>query len=169
MKGKVIIVLLLMTFVLGFMIGRHYPLHLPTEPVKVRVDTLLIHDTIKSVKPIYVERRVVDSVYVPVCSACSDDGTDGTDGTEMVLMEREQVVWTDSLSKVYASGVMPQVDSVIHTIPREIITIEKVMPVKVKTHWGIGVQVGMGATLNNNQVKVSPYVGVGVSYNIISW
>jgi hypothetical protein len=37
------------------------------------------------------------------------------------------------------------------------------------THWGIGVQAGYGATLSNNTVKLAPYIGVGISYNIITW
>lgn len=37
-----------------------------------------------------------------------------------------------------------------------------------KTRWGIGVQAGYGAVLKQD-VRLYPYIGVGVSYNIIRW
>jgi hypothetical protein len=37
-----------------------------------------------------------------------------------------------------------------------------------KTRWGIGVQAGYGAVLKQD-MKLYPYIGVGVSYNIIRW
>ena len=83
--------------------------------------------------------------------------------TLYVILEREQVRWEDSLSVVYASGVMPQVDSVIHHTENLIITKE--IPVIKKTRWGLGVQAGVGA----GKGGLTPYVGVGISYNLISW
>ena len=64
---------------------------------------------------------------------------------------------------VYASGVMPQVDSVIHQTQSLIITKE--IPVIKKTRWRLGVQAGVGA----GKGGLTPYVGIGVSYNILSW
>ena len=85
--------------------------------------------------------------------------------TLFVLLEREQVTWEDSLARVYASGVNPQVDSVIHFTQEMVITKEiPVIQVK-KTRWGIGVQAGAGVGKDG----LTPYVGVGVSYNILSW
>ena len=58
---------------------------------------------------------------------------------------------------------MPQVDSVIHHTNQLIITKE--IPVIQKTRWGLGVQAGMGAGMGG----LTSYVGVGISYNLISW
>lgn len=44
-------------------------------------------------------------------------------------------------------------------------TVERVVTQKVKNRWGLGVQVGYGAS----EQGLSPYIGVGVSYNIFTW
>ncbi len=132
---------------------------IPGEPPTPRVDTLVIRDTFVVTEPKYVTRRVVDSILVPV-----HDTTKIRD-TLYAYLGREQVTWEDSLARVYASGVNPQVDSVIHFTQEMVITKEiPVIHVK-KTRWGIGVQAGAGVGKDG----LTPYVGVGVSYNILSW
>jgi hypothetical protein len=75
------------------------------------------------------------------------------------------VTWEDSLSRVYASGVNPHIDSVIHFTKDLIITKDiPVIQVK-KTRWGLRVQAGVGAGKDG----LTPYLGVGVSWNILSW
>ena len=123
------------------------------------VDTLYIHDTIKVTEAVSVEKTVVrtDTVVVPVDRIIKE-----TD-TVYVLMEREQIRWEDSLSVIYASGILPHIDSVFHYRTQMIITKE--IPVKVRSRWGIGVQAGYGVSRDG----LSPYIGVGVSYNLLSW
>ena len=150
---------MVVTFVSGVIIGRNHPQKLPTEPVKTKVDTLVIHDTTMSYKPIYVDRVKLDSVLVPVVDSVK------IHDTTFVYLEREKITWRDSLCEVYASGINPQVDSVRHFQESRIITIEKTIPVKVRSRWGLGVQAGMGACKDG----LTPYVGVGLSYNIVSW
>ena len=142
---------------LGFLVGYRCPQNKPVEPIKERVDTLVIRDTIKVTEAISVTKRVVDSIPYPVTDTLM------LRDTLYVFLKRDQLRWEDSLSVVYASGVMPQVDSVIHHTKNMIITKE--IPVIKKTRWGLGVQAGVGA----GKGGLTPYVGVGVSYNIISW
>jgi hypothetical protein len=85
-----------------------------------------------------------------------------------VYLDREQVVWQDSLSRVYASGILPQIDSVQHYITERIVTKEVTIHVKKPCKWGVGVHAGYGVQLGD-QVRTAPYIGVGVSYNILSW
>lgn len=146
-------------FAFGFLIGKDYHLKLPVEPIKTKVDTLVIYDTITQIEPISVERRVVESVLVPVVDSVM------IHDTLFVYLDREQVVWQDSLSVVYASGILPQVDSVKHFVQDRYITIETQIPVKVKSHWGLGVNAGYGIGKDG----LSPYIGLGLSYNILSW
>ena len=143
--------------ILGFLLGRICPQNKPVEPIKERVDTLVIRDTIKVTEAVSVTKRVVDSVYVVATD------TLWLRDTLYVYLEREQIRWEDSLAVVYASGVMPQVDSVIHHTNQLFITKE--IPVIKKTRWGLGVQAGMGA----GKGGLTSYVGVGISYNLISW
>ena len=148
---------------IGFLIGQQHPQKSPVEPIKEKVDTLLIFDTITLTKPIFVEKIQLDSVYMPVTD------TLWKHDTLYVYLEREQIQWQDSLCRVYASGINPQVDSVTHFVQETIITREIPVPVKVKSRWGLGIQVGYGAGVNGKQVYLTPYVGVGISYNILSW
>ena len=148
---------------IGFLIGQQHPQKSPVEPIKEKVDTLLIFDTITLTKPIFVEKIQLDSVYMPVTD------TLWKHDTLFVYLEREQIQWQDSLCRVYASGINPQVDSVTHFVQETIINREISVPVKVKSRWGLGIQVGYGAGINGKQVYLTPYVGVGISYNILSW
>ena len=148
---------------IGFLIGQKHPQKSPVEPIKEKVDTLLIFDTITLTKPVFVEKIQLDSVYMPVTD------TLWKHDTLYVYLEREQIQWQDSLCRVYASGINPQVDSVTHFVQETIINREISVPVKVKSRWGLGIQVGYGAGVNGKQVYLTPYVGVGISYNILSW
>ena len=47
---------------LGFLVGQRRPQNKPVEPMKERVDTLVIRDTIKVTEAISVTKRVVDSI-----------------------------------------------------------------------------------------------------------
>ena len=142
---------------LGFLIGQRCPRNGGGETPTPKVDTLVIRDTIKVTEAVSVTKRVVDSIPYPVTDTLM------LRDTLYVFLKREQLRWEDSLSVVYASGVNPQVDSVIHFTRDQIITKE--IPVIKKTRWGLGVQAGVGA----GKGGLTPYVGVGVSYNLLSW
>ena len=131
----------------------------PLEPTKIKVDTLIVRDTIMQYKPIFVDKIKVDSVLIPV------KDTIVIRDSVYIYMDREKITWRDSLCEVYASGIMPQVDSVRHFQEYKYITIETQVPVKVKSHWGLGVNAGYGV----GKGGLTPYVGVGISYNLLSW
>ena len=110
-------------------------------------------------EPVLITKRVVDSVLVPV------KDTIHLRDTMFVILDREQVAWEDSLAMVYASGILPQVDSVIH-FTREMVITKEIPVIRLeKTRWGVGVQAGFGAYKGG----LTPYFGVGLSYNILSW
>ena len=143
--------------IICFLVGQRCPRNGGGETPTIKVDTLVIRDTFKVTEPIYVTKRVVDSIPYPVTDTLR------LRDTLYVFMEREQIRWEDTLAVVYASGVNPQVDSVIHHTQSLIITTE--IPVIKKTRWGLGVQAGVGAWKGG----LTPYVGVGISYNLLSW
>ena len=153
------LLILACVFLFGFLIGQKHPQKSPVEPIKTKVDTLVIRDTMMCYKPIYVDRVKLDSVLVPVVDSVK------IHDTTFVYLEREKVTWRDSLCEVYASGIMTSVDSVRHFQEYKYITIEKQVPVKIKTHWGLGVNAGYGV----GKGGFTPYIGVGISYNLLSW
>ena len=152
---------------IGFLIGQKHPQKLPVEPIKEKADTTSITYTKTFTKPVFVEKTKLIHIRVPVPVPVTD--TLWKHDTLYVYLEREQIQWQDSLCRVYASGINPQVDSVTHFVQETIITREISVPVKVKSRWGLGIQVGYGAGVNGKQVYMTPYVGVGISYNILSW
>lgn len=157
--SAVIIVALALSFVAGQRDALNR-LVLPQEP---KVDTLFIYDTIVSEKPIYKEKRITERILVPVTD------TIRVKDTLYLYAEREQIHWKDSLSDVYASGIDVNVDSVLHYVPMKVVTETTEIIIKMKPKWSIGVHAGYGAFANNGQIATSPYIGVGVSYNLFSW
>ena len=155
---------LIIVMIVSYLIGRNDGRIKAESAIVEKVDTLLVFDTITQYKPIYEERTIVKKELVPVPVTDTLWKTD----TMYVYLEREQVVWQDSLSRIYASGILPQVDSVQHFIKERVITRERTIPVKQKCRWGVGVTAGYGLQIGR-EVKGSPYIGVGINYNIISW
>ena len=144
------------------LIGYKYGLKSAVRGETESVDTMYVYDTITQYKPIVTERIKLKEVLVPVTDTLWQHDT------LYVYLEREQVMWQDSLSRVYASGILPQIDSVQHFISERIVTRELTQIVKKPCRWGVGVQVGYGIQLGE-QIRTSPYIGIGVSYNILSW
>lgn len=76
-----------------------------------------------------------------------------------------QTVYEDSTYTAYISGYQVNLDSVILHIPK-VTTI--VTQHKKQKRWGIGVHAGYGFTLKGTP-QWSPYIGIGISYNIFSF
>lgn len=150
---------------LSFVAGQRHAQKWLVLPQVPKVDTLFIRDTIMSKDPVYITNTKIDSIPYPVPVI----DTLWQHDTLYVYLEREQVVWQDTLARVYASGIMPQVDSVQHFVREVIVTIEKTRYVKKPHKWGIGIHTGYGAFAKNGQISAAPYFGFGVSYNLFSW
>lgn len=146
------IVIVLVSLALGFMVGRGCVKTPPCGAPEVRVDTLTVRDTIVAYKPVLAVRRVVDTMKVPVPVRDTD--------TVFVQLPREQLEWTDSLATVWVSGYRPAVDSVRHYTATQIITVTERMSAP---RWALGIQAGVGA----GRAGLTPYVGVGVTYNLL--
>jgi hypothetical protein len=151
-----------LSLLLSYFAGRRDGFNSAVRAETEKVDTLYLRDTIVQYEPILEERVVLQKVSVPVVDTLR------IHDTLYVYLDREQVVWQDSLSRVYASGILPQIDSVQHYITERIVTKEVTIHVKKPCKWGVGVHAGYGVQLGD-QVRFAPYVGFGVSYNILSW
>ena len=153
------ILCVILLILIGILIGQKHRQKSPLEPAEIKVDTLIVRDTIMQYKPIFVDKIKVDSVLIPV------KDTIVIRDSVYIYMDREKITWRDSLCEVYVSGIMPQVDSVRHFAEYKYISIETQVPVKVKSHWGLGVNAGYGV----GKGGLTPYVGVGISYNLLTW
>ena len=157
-KVMTILCVILLVMDIG-VLWQNYRQKTSVEPPEIKVDTLIVRDTIMQYKPIFTDKIKVDSVLIPV------KDTIVIRDSVYIYMDREKITWRDSLCEVYASGIMPQVDSVKHFREYQYVTIETALPVKEKSHWGLGINAGYGV----GQGGLTPYIGIGVSYNILSW
>lgn len=150
------IAIALLVIAAAFLSGRYVGRKQAIEVEVVRTDTLVVRDTVRIDRPVYVTRRIVDTMLVAVCD------TVRTSDTLYVQLPREQKEYADSTYHAWVSGYRPQLDS-IHVVQRtEYVT----NTVREKTrHWHIGVQGGYGYGING----FTPYVGIGLTYSLISF
>ena len=161
---------------IGFLIGQQYPQKPPVEPNAEKVDTLFIRDTNsfteppKKPSPDMLIKEIPVPVYVADSSAidsllneCARLERVG-DSLQLILL-RVQRHYSDSTFDAWVSGIDPRLDSIKTYQTNMVITKEISVPVKVRSRWGLGIQAGYGASKDG----LSPYIGVGVSYNVLSW
>lgn len=144
---------------LAFAVGRNTAPKPSILSEVVRIDTLIVRDTITREKPVYRTRWVRDTMTLIVHDSIP------------VYLPIETKVYEDSTYRAEVSGVFPSLDRIDIYQRREVVTmeIEKQVAVPVRQRWGIGLQAGYGAVLSGNGVRAAPYVGVGLTYNLISW
>lgn len=163
---------------LGFLVCYMSPRkpHPPVDPVIPKPDTTQVVDSssYQEPKPTPSPKVIIKEIPVPVFVAdstqidsllreCARLERIG-DSLRLVLL-RTQVHYADSTYDAWVSGVAPRLDS-IKTYNKNTIITNYVPVIRVKkTRWGIGIQAG--ATIGKDGVE--PYIGVGGSYNIITW
>ena len=157
--GAVAVVLLLLAFWAGRKVGQAYPQTI------VERDTVVVVrvDTITQERPVYVERRIVDTMLVAVVDTVT------VRDSVFVEVAREQAVYRDSSYTAWVSGYRPALDSIAIYQRTQIVEVQTVVERPVVRRWGVGITAGYGATLVGGKVQGVPYVGVGVSYNLFSW
>lgn len=135
----------------------------PVEPV-IQKDTLYLRDTVE------VDRPVPQPYPVYLPSDTVRLVTTQHDTVE-VMVPMEQKHYSDSLYDAYVSGFKPSLDSLRIYQTTKVVTITEIVKVPEKKRWGIGVQAGMGVQYGtiHKQMDVGPYIGVGISYNILSF
>ena len=128
-----------------------------------RGDTLVVRDTIVQEKPVYRTISQVRTEYVPVCD------TIRIQDTLFVPVPIETKVYEDSLYRAEVSGYRASLDRLEIYQQERIITQTIPVQVKERKRWGIGVQAGYGVSTPNGKPVLSPYIGIGVSYDLIRW
>ena len=80
-----------------------------------------------------------------------------------------QKVYEDSLYRAYVSGYHPSLDSLIIFPRHDITTVTNGYTYKSRQkRWGVGIHVGYGMTMSNTP-QFLPYIGIGISYNLITF
>ena len=161
MKKLAIAVLLAALMLLsGYLLGRRAD-RAPDSAEIVRTDTLRLRDTVLVDRPVPVEVRVTDTMLVAVTD------TVVVNDTVYLSLSRETRVYGDSTYRAQVSGFRPALDW-IEVYPQTTVVTRNIFADSRK-RWGVGLQAGYGAYMSGGQVRLAPYVGVGISYDILQW
>ena len=159
-KLSIAALLLAVSLLSGYLLGRR-ACRAPEPELVVQVDTLRIRDTMLVEKPVPVEVRVVDTMLVAVTDTIS------ISDTVYLRIPHEIKQYEDSLFRAQVSGYRPTLDW-IEVYPQTVY-LTKVVKTQDVRRWGLGLQAGYGAYVSGGQVRLAPYLGVGVSYSILRW
>lgn len=175
---NIALVLFLLVFIASLCFNVH---HCTTKQGGVYRDTIrtTFVDTIPFYKPVprdsVVIRYITEKLPVSVPEtpenvpnkqdSLGNFGESVPEDSVTVQLPITQKVYEDSTYTAYVSGYNPSLDSLIFRLPREVVTIKDYQKPK---RWGVGIQVGYGMTLKG-QPHFSPYIGVGISYNLFSF
>ena len=121
-------------------------------------DTIWKHDTTFFFTP------VPDPVFIelpPEEIPIIDSGI--TIEKDTLIVPRIQRHYQDTTYEAWVSGYNPRLDSI--KVFQRTAMVQVPVEKKIKTRWGIGIQAGYGASKDG----LSPYVGVGISYNLLSF
>ena len=127
-----------------------------------RVDTLTVYNEIVREKPVFHERKVVDTMYMVL------KDTVRMRDTLYVQLEREQKVYGDSLYTAWVSGHRPALDSIRLRERTQIVTIETEVA-RPTSRWGVGLSAGYGVSIVDGNVRPSPYLGIGLTWRIFEF
>lgn len=151
--------ILLVLGVVVFFLGRASAETCVIGEETTQVDTLYIRDTITREKPSITRVYVRDSIFVTLRDTVTRQDT--------VWLPREVKVYEDERYRAEVSGYQPSLDRIDIYVPERVVT--KVVETRKPARWGIGVQVGYGAQIDGGKIRGTPYVGVGISYNILTF
>ena len=147
---------------IGYFVNEDKNAH--SSEMKVKVDTLLVYDTIFVEKPVIKKVETIDTILLPV--PITD--TLLLHDTVLVHLPIEQRQYSDPRYNAWVSGYRPQLDS-IHIYQQTQYITKEIKPATKPKRWGIGLQAGYGVSISNKQIQATPYIGIGISYNILTW
>lgn len=154
----------ILLFVLGAAAGMLLPRSCSykghTGTVPGRVDTLYVRDTTVEIRPVFDAE-----ITVPDMAVVIEDSIIVKDDSLLVL-PMQQRHYKGENYEAWVSGYRPRLDSVWVFPETRYITTENIS-VEPRKRWGIGIQAGYGIGVNSGLVRAFPYIGVGISYNLI--
>lgn len=130
--------------------------------VETRTDTLYVRDTTVEIRPVFDAE-----ITVPDMAVVIEDSIIVKDDSLLVLPMQQRHYKGDNY-EAWVSGYKPQLDSV-WVFPETRYITKEVKVQRKPTRWGIGIQAGYGVGVSSGQVRAFPYIGVGISYNIVRW
>ena len=136
--------------------------HKDSATESVQVDTVIVRDTIRVVEP-----AVIKTIHTRDTLLVVANDTIRIHDTLFVNLPVTQEYYKGKDFEAWVSGYRPNLDS-LYVFPKTVY-VNKTISASSQKRFGIGVQVGYGATVRQSQVFLSPYFGVGVSYNFVQF
>lgn len=128
-----------------------------------RADTLIVRDTVTVEYPVPILTTITDTLLVayPDIVIIHD--------TTFVQLPKERKEYSGKDYRAVVSGYQPSLD-LIQVFPEtKVVTQTISVPSRNRSHWALSLQAGYGITLQNNRITPLPYIGAGISYNLIEW
>lgn len=149
---------------LGWRIGMGKKEYITKRDTVVNVVTY--RDTIRVVEPKYIKKTEIRKELVAV-----KDTVVIHDST-YIYLPVERIEYVDTNYYAVVSGVHPKLEEISVYPKTTVVTntvTETVYEKRKPTRFGIGIQAGFGGMygLKSNEIDAGPYIGVGISYNLI--
>lgn len=128
-----------------------------------KADTLIVRDTVTVEFPVPILTTITDTILVayPDIVIIHD--------TTLVQLPRERKEYSGKDYRAVVSGYQPSLD-LIQVFPEtKVVTQTISVPSRKRSHWALSLQAGYGITLQNNRITPLPYIGAGISYNLVEW
>lgn len=152
-----VFVMIYIALMIGFSVGHVTACH-NTRTV-TETDTVVVRDVIYKDKPTPTYRQTVRTILLPI----TDTTTISVRDTIYAPLPVEEVEYRDSLYYAVVSGYKPVLEHL--EIYPETKVITRTVTARNERKWHVGVQAGYGVTTNG----LSPYVGVGITYDIFNF
>ena len=182
---NIIAVLLVATFIASLCLNVHFCMMRQESIAASDTTKVTIFDTIPYPMPVPKDSLVIRYITekLPISTENEHLGTENEDfSTENGNIAQENIpdsaaveipitqkVYEDSLYRAYVSGYHPSLDSLIIFPRHDITTVTNGYTYKSRQkRWGVGIHVGYGMTMSNTP-QFLPYIGIGISYNLITF
>lgn len=148
------ILLVLAALAIGFAGGsRMRPERIVTTTIH---DTTIVHDTLTEIRPEPVTTYIHDSLKMTIVLHEVD--------TQYIYLPHEYKRYKTDSYDATISGYQPVLESISVYPETRFVTTVVTEPAKA-TRWGLGCQLGYGVSRDG----LSPYFGIGISYNLINF
>ena len=149
--AAVVLALCAASFLGGLTIARKRPV----QPPIIQIDTIYHRDTITAYTPVYVRERVTDTMLVAVTDTLR------LHDTTFVQLPRTEREYADSTYRAVVSGYDPKLERI--EVYRQTLEVTKTVTLQDPRRWSLGIQAGVGVGIQG----LTPYLGVGVSYDLL--
>lgn len=127
-------------------------------------DTLIVIDTIPFYVPVAYDSLVVRYVTDTLPAISRDSVRASKMDSASVRIPIVQKIYSTEQYRAYVSGYRPSLDSLF------IYESSRVIEIRDRPRrWGVGVQIGYGVGIASQQVKTFPYIGVGITYSLVTF